>query len=68
MALKRICRTQRHKLTLLFTTLATLRTDERLFADVEEVRRRGPTEASAACFDQIADERLLARIFNAAPH
>jgi len=57
---------ERHKLALLFKTLATLRTDERLFADVEELRWRGPTEAFAAYADRFADERLLARALKAA--
>ena len=57
---------ERHKLALLFKTLATLRTDERLFADVEELRWRGPTEAFAGCVDRLADERLLARSLKAA--
>ena len=37
---------ERHKLALLCKTLATLRTDARLFADVDELRWRGPTGAS----------------------
>ena len=57
---------ERHKLALLFKTLATLRTDEPLFADVEEIRWRGPTEAFAAYADRFADERLLARALKAA--
>jgi 5'-3' exonuclease len=57
---------ERHKLALLFRTLATLRTDERLFADVEELRWRGPTEAFAACVDRLGDKRLLARSHKAA--
>ena len=57
---------ERHKLALLFKTLATLRTDERLFADVEELRWRGPTEGFAGCVDRLADARLLARSLRAA--
>ena len=57
---------ERHKLALLFKTLATLRTDERLFADVEELRWRGPTEAFAGCVDRLGDERLLERSLKAA--
>ena len=57
---------ERHKLALLFKNLATLRTDEPLFADVEELRWRGPTEAFAAYADRFADERLLARSLKAA--
>jgi 5'-3' exonuclease len=33
-----------HKLALLFKTLAILRTDARMFDDVEELRWQGPTE------------------------
>jgi 5'-3' exonuclease len=57
---------ERYKLALLFKTLATLRTDERLFADVEELRWRGPTEGFAGCVDRLADERLLERSLKAA--
>jgi 5'-3' exonuclease len=56
----------RHKLALLFKNLATLRIDERLFADVEELRWRGPTQGFAACASQLADTRLLARSVKAA--
>ena len=52
---------ERHKLALLFKDLATLRTDEPLFADVEELRWRGPTEAFGTCATVLADPRLLAR-------
>ena len=57
---------ERHKLALLFKTLATLRTDERLFADVEDLRWRGPTEAFAGCVDRLGDKRLLERSLKAA--
>jgi len=46
---------------LLFKKLATLRTDARLFANVEALRWRGPTEAFQAMAAQIGDERLLER-------
>jgi len=46
---------------LLFKKLATLRTDARLFADVDELQWRGPTDSFAACAKEIGDERLLAR-------
>ena len=49
------------KLALLFKKLATLRTDAPLFADVEALRWRGPTDAFAGVAKQIGDERLLAR-------
>ena len=46
---------------LLFKTLATLRTDARLFQDVDELRWRGPTKALAACAERLGDARLLDR-------
>ncbi len=52
---------EKRELALLFKTLATLRTDARLFADVEDLRWRGPT----ASFDGVAetiDPRLATRI------
>jgi 5'-3' exonuclease len=54
------------KLALLFKELATLKTDARLFANVEELRWRGPTDAFAATAAQIGDEKLLARCLGAA--
>jgi 5'-3' exonuclease len=57
---------ERRKLALLFKTLATLRADERLFANVEELRWRGPTDAFAACVDRFGDKRLLERTLKAA--
>jgi 5'-3' exonuclease len=48
-------------LALLFKTLATLRTDAMLFRDVDDLRWRGPTEAFAACTEQLGDARLLDR-------
>jgi 5'-3' exonuclease len=46
---------------LLFKQLATLRTDARLFSDVEELRWRGPATAFQARAAEIGDPRLLAR-------
>lgn len=46
---------------LLFKDLATLRSDARLFASVEELRWRGPTAAFAAVAAKIADAKLAAR-------
>jgi 5'-3' exonuclease len=51
---------------LLFKDLATLRSDERLFANVDELRWRGPTEAFPAVAKQIGDARLLDRCLRAA--
>ena len=51
---------------LLFKDLATLRSDARLFANVEELRWRGPTEAFAAVAAEIGDARLADRVLQAA--
>jgi 5'-3' exonuclease len=52
-------------LALLFKQLATLRTDARLFEDLDELRWRGPTRAFAACAEQMDAARLLARSLEA---
>jgi 5'-3' exonuclease len=46
---------------LLFKRLATLRTDELLFSDVEELRWRGSTASFAAFTKKMGDEKLLER-------
>ena len=46
---------------LLFKALATLRTDTPLFADVDDLRWRGPAAGMAACVERLGDERLRAR-------
>src|SRR3954452_20717330 len=46
---------------LLFKRLATLRTDAPLFANVDDLRWRGPTDAFAAWAERIGDARLLPR-------
>ncbi|MGH8309719.1 MAG: 5'-3' exonuclease [Steroidobacteraceae bacterium] len=51
----------RRDLALLFKNLATLRTDARLFRDVNELRWRGPTDTFAACAAQLGNSRLLDR-------
>ncbi|MGH7845344.1 MAG: 5'-3' exonuclease [Candidatus Binatia bacterium] len=48
-------------LALLFKDLATLRTDARLFHGVNELRWRGPTDAFAACAENLGEARLLER-------
>jgi len=53
---------ERREQALLFKRLATLRTDASLFADVEELRWRGPTDGFAAWAERIGDARLLARL------
>ncbi len=52
-------------LALLFKNLATLRTDARLFADVDELRWRGPTEAFTAFTEHLGEVRLLERCLKA---
>ena len=49
------------ELALLFKQLATLRTDEELFKDVEELKWRGPTERFAATATRLGDSKLLER-------
>ena len=46
---------------LLFKQLATLRMDAEVFADVDELRWRGPTEAFAETASQLGDSRILER-------
>ena len=48
-------------LALLFKRLATLRRDAPLFADVEELRWRGPTPGFDAIVNEIGDPRLRER-------
>jgi len=52
---------ERRDLALLFKKLATLRTDAPLFAEVEEVRWRGPTSRFAAWAQRLAAPKLLER-------
>jgi 5'-3' exonuclease len=47
---------------LLFKTLATLRTDAPLFADVDELRWTGPTASFASMTEKIGDTRLATRV------
>ena len=54
------------KRALLFKDLATLRDDEPLFDDVEELRWRGPTAGFEAMAKRMGGERLLARAVKAA--
>jgi 5'-3' exonuclease len=57
---------ERQELALLFKQLATLRTDARLFRDVDELRWRGPTKKFARCCEQLDAPRLFARVEKAA--
>jgi 5'-3' exonuclease len=45
----------------LFKRLATLKTDAKLFSDVDELRWRGPTRAFAAWTERIGAPQLLQR-------
>jgi 5'-3' exonuclease len=56
---------ERRTLALLFKDLATLRTDAPLFADVEQLRWRSPTDAFAAWAARIGDARLAPRSLSA---
>jgi len=56
---------ERRKLALLFKKLAMLKEDEPLFADVEELKWRGPTEQFSGLTAQLGD-RLIARANKAA--
>jgi 5'-3' exonuclease len=47
---------------VLFKTLATLRTDAPLFADVDELEWRGPTPAFAGWPERMDDKRIQARL------
>ena len=52
---------ENRELALLFKTLATLRIDAPLFADVDELRWRGPTNAFPAFAERIGEPRLVER-------
>jgi 5'-3' exonuclease len=49
----------------LFKRLATLKTDAKLFRDVEELRWRGPTRAFAAWTERVGAPKLLQRCLEA---
>ena len=57
---------ERRELALLFKKLATLKTDARLFSNVDELRWRAATDGFAACVARLGDERLLSRSLKAA--
>jgi 5'-3' exonuclease len=52
-------------LALLFKRLATLRTDAALFADVDELRWKGPASTFTAITDRMSAPRLLERCLKA---
>ncbi len=51
----------KRELAWLFKNLATLRTDARLFRNVDELHWHGPTDAFAAWVERLGDARLLQR-------
>lgn len=53
------------KQALLFKRLATLRTDAKLFADVDELQWRGPTAGFQAFTEKIKEPKLLTRAISA---
>jgi 5'-3' exonuclease len=55
------------KRALLFKQLATLKTDAKLFRDVEELQWHGPTDAFSAWAERIEAPRLLERARKALP-
>jgi 5'-3' exonuclease len=57
---------ERRELALLFKQLATLRTDEALFADVDELRWCGPSPQFSAWSERLGDTKVLARSLKAA--
>jgi 5'-3' exonuclease len=57
---------ERRELALLFKNLATLRTDARLFGDVEELRWHGPGPTFPELAARLGDARLLPRARQAA--
>jgi len=56
----------RRELALLFKKLATLRTDAALFADVDELRWRGPGADFARWTERLNAPKLLSRALSAA--
>jgi 5'-3' exonuclease len=52
---------ERRDLALLFKQLATLRTDAPLFADVDELQWRGPTDRFSTCTERLGAPGLIAR-------
>lgn len=55
------------ELALLFKTLATLRTDAQLFANVDELEWRGPADGFAKQMAKMDGARLRARVVAASP-
>ena len=57
---------EQQRLALSFKVLATLRTDAKLFADVDELEWRGPTAGFPATCERLDAPDLLARVTRAA--
>jgi hypothetical protein len=57
---------ERRELALRFKELATLKTDARLFDNVDELQWRAPSDEFAACVTRLGDDRLLTRSLEAA--
>jgi 5'-3' exonuclease len=57
---------ERRDLALLFKDLATLRSDARLFSDVDQLQWRGPTSSFASFAQRMQAPRLLERALKAA--
>nr|AUN36788.1 DNA polymerase I [uncultured bacterium] len=58
---------EQQELALRFKDLATLRADEPLFDDVDQLLWRGPTDAFAAYAERMGDARILERARKLAP-
>jgi 5'-3' exonuclease len=56
---------EHRELALLFKKLATLRTDAKLFKNVDELQWRGPPATFAAHAEKLGDAKLLARAMKA---
>jgi 5'-3' exonuclease len=56
---------ERREQALLFKRLAMLRTDAKLFNDVEELRWRGPADTFSTYAAKLGDARLVARVIKA---
>ncbi len=57
---------ERQRLALSFKVLATLRTDAKLFEDVDELKWRGPTAGFPAVCERLGAPDLLSRVTRAA--
>jgi 5'-3' exonuclease len=61
-----VLKPEHRETALLFKRLATLRTDAPLFADVDELRWRGPTDRFPAWAEKVGEPKLLERARQAA--